>query len=601
MSEPKHPIEDGKFPFKTFLYLFDNDQIYDLLMFDRIDSRILSALSQAFGDHACFVNNMVGLYQRYAVVPADWCSEWTTKVYKFLVPLTRTWILTDGLLNGSYYGFNPLYKMGSIDSFGFGDFPKTLKLKVPQGKTVQVSWMAWTYSEKVVDLDTLVGGYITDWSRYSQVFNATNGDLEVELDCSHWLFCSCVINGNGQFIGLSDTEKQLVSYNSLDSVLNKINSVLNLPTCQVLMGFDYEQTLSKRKYSTWFSVPFDEPYKYTNPSFASVPDWYFYASLIYGRDLVQTFGFEGIVPDVKTDLGKRISVVKYDSNGKEVTGTADFSFYGLKVWYRGPMEKLDELSFTIDSPIPFVDQSMVPNSYGGMSWDRSKPPRVVSPPMRTIGGTSGDNFGRFTPVNNFPWIEPNLFYMTKTYYIGGHSAISWLKRYPDVPKSRPGNPAPGENNYTVTYWEFDYSQPPYYVPFTTGTYAAGGVLEYLALMSQSVVVTFDNTSTGFEGRIITGSLDINNNQYRAVNQTEVLESFPMASRYLTLFRGSMDTSLWTNEPFPMKFPGLTRTFSFDVGLTGTKETAQNKILDNLKKLEDDRIELDNKMEFIYVG
>jgi hypothetical protein len=37
MSEPKHPIEDGKFPFKTFLYLFDNDQIYDLLMFDRID------------------------------------------------------------------------------------------------------------------------------------------------------------------------------------------------------------------------------------------------------------------------------------------------------------------------------------------------------------------------------------------------------------------------------------------------------------------------------------------------------------------------------------------------------------------------------------
>lgn len=589
MSEPKHPIEDGKFPFKTFLYLFDNDQIYDLLMFDRIDSRILSALSQAFGDHACFVNNMVGLYQRYAVVPADWCSDWTTKVYKFLVPLTRTWILTDGLLNGSYYGFNPLYKMGSIDSFGFGDFPKTLKLKVPQGKTVQVSWMAWTYSEKVVDLDTLVGGYITDWSRYSQVFNATNGDLEVELDCSHWLFCSCVINGNGQFIGLSDTEKQLVSYNSLDSVLNKINSVLNLPTCQVLMGFDYEQTLSKRKYSTWFSVPFDEPYKYTNPSFASVPDWYFYTSLIYGRDLVQTFGFQGVVPDVKADLGKRISVVKYNSNGKEVTGTAAFSFYGLKVWYRGPMQKLDELNFEINDPIPTVTQGLR-QWRGVMVRDMFQIPYAVGNPLKIINAMGMPNpekgesdFGRFSSINNFPWIEPNLFYMTKTYYIGGTSRMAWY------------------HSGLYIRNDGDTVGQPTYAPAGSPYVAAQSPSEYLVLMSQSVVVTIDNTPTGFEGRIITGSLEINNNAIRTVDPWEVTEPFPSASRYLMLVRAWGDTSLWTNEPFPMKFPGLTRTFSSDVGLTGTKETAQNKILDDLKKLEDDRIELDNKMEFIYVG
>lgn len=294
MLTPEKTLDDSLI--KPLLYLFDNDQIYDLLMVDKIDQRIIDLIGSGLKDHFPFpyvlddskkatysANKVVMLFQRYSVYEIDWAKEWSTKFYEWIKTLTRTWLLTNDEINGKAYGFEPLYKATLPSSLDLS-VPNTVKITVTKGKTAIISWLGWTYRDSLVDLDNGTDSMVSDWSRYSQQFTASiDKDSEFTLDSSKWLINSCVITGEAKIIGDSSLILYNSSRSSLDITLGKILGKLRLTTCQVLTKCDAEITTTFP--CNWVQRYGNELYsnylygrilalKYINPLFQTVPTSY---------------------------------------------------------------------------------------------------------------------------------------------------------------------------------------------------------------------------------------------------------------------------------------------------------------------------------------
>lgn len=322
---------------KPILYLFDNDQIYDLLMFDRVHNSILSLLKSALSDHCFSSNKQVVLIQRYSIYNSDWADEWITKFYEWIKPLTKTWILDNGEINGKDYGFEPSYKANFPSSLNLGTFPSQIMFKVPKGETAMISWLGWTYKENPVDLDNAVSVDVSDWSRYSQQFTASkDNDLEVTLDSSKWLFNSCVITGKATIFDNSG----LVLYKSLDNTLSRILGKLQLTACQVLTGItatvktDLQVFEGCRKYPMYIgNFGVKDPYHglekitFSAPVFQYVPDSYFYATLIYANNDYWRKNKDIPSQDIKADLGKKLTI--YHDKDNEIFNIVQSDTYGF--------------------------------------------------------------------------------------------------------------------------------------------------------------------------------------------------------------------------------------------------------------------------------
>ncbi|MEB3191163.1 MAG: hypothetical protein VKL42_12550 [Snowella sp.] len=282
-------------------FIFQPDCIYDLLWMQRCDSRINNLIANVFANHSPFVYGQslpLVFVQRFDCLELPWSDDWTTQTFQLFKKLSRTWLLTNGEINGSDYGIEPRYKATLPSHLSFPDFPDQVTLKVHAGETVSISWLRRAHA---ITSDTCfdeVTNEVTAWIRAGEVFVARDDDLSFVLDSSDWLFNSCVIAGDGLLVGITEDQKKLIMYDYLGQTLDSIHEQLQLPSCEVLTGitakvvtgFSTDRAINfiqdtsgvNPTAGTW-AQPVARPDKisFMLPVFQQVPDSYHYAYLVY--------------------------------------------------------------------------------------------------------------------------------------------------------------------------------------------------------------------------------------------------------------------------------------------------------------------------------
>ena len=303
--------EEIKFPIKPVLYLFDNDQTYDLLIFQNVDGSI-SGLISDLG----FEINGINLIDCFSPSSSAWADQWTTKFINALWKLSRTHLLYNAEINGQAYGFEPKFKSNRVSSLGYPEQPETVDLVVKKGNAVTITWLYKDdddYPESLPNCNT--------WTKAARSYQATSEDLTVTLPCGDWLFNSCVINGNGS-LNVATNIKQILLYEYLDRTLAKINSSIALTNCEVLTGITAKVDTAVQIFQGSRAYPFYGSLQYnpvlTNfisfsaPTFQQVSDNYYFCGLVKANNNAWNNGRIG------NDIGKKIGI-KYFTNDKSIS------------------------------------------------------------------------------------------------------------------------------------------------------------------------------------------------------------------------------------------------------------------------------------------
>ena len=303
--------EEIKFPIKPVLYLFDNDQTYDLLRFQNVDGSI-SGLISDLG----FEINGINLIDCFSPSSSAWADQWTTKFINALWKLSRTHLLYNAEINGQAYGFEPKFKSNRVSSLGYPEQPDTVDLVVKKGNAVTITWLYKDdddYPESLPNCNT--------WTKAARSYQATSEDLTVTLPCGDWLFNSCVINGNGS-LNVATNIKQILLYKYLDRNLAKINSSIALTNCEVLTGITAKVDTAVQIFQGSRAYPFYGSLQrnpvltnfisFSAPTFQQVPDNYFFCGLVKANNNAWNNGRIG------NDIGKKIGI-KYFTNYKSIS------------------------------------------------------------------------------------------------------------------------------------------------------------------------------------------------------------------------------------------------------------------------------------------
>ncbi|AIE73865.1 MULTISPECIES: hypothetical protein [unclassified Synechocystis] len=314
----------------------DPDQTYDILFAQKIQGQVMSLLTNALGSHGIF-GDSICFIDRIVPNPINpWCEDWSAKMFELLKKLSRTFILDDGYLNGSAYGFEPEYQADLPDSLDLEDFlpPSILTVSIPPNSEGTITWQeiegALTWQE-IVELvteqkvgkgqtweeieetltqeemerilswrevegrassycDKLINPIIVTRRRGRFFRNGTKESQTYEFPTANWLHNSVCFDGVE--LELTSTEAQLLLYDQMDSFLGYLWDELGIPNdCKVLTGCSAKLTSTfrihtfPRDYPVYFSQgnlpsPQSHVIEYNQPLFNSVPNSYFYVSLI---------------------------------------------------------------------------------------------------------------------------------------------------------------------------------------------------------------------------------------------------------------------------------------------------------------------------------
>jgi hypothetical protein len=281
--------------------IFDPDSTHDRLFAQRIKPEILTLLKNAISTRGIFDNPMpVALIEREApAVLSPWASDWSGKMFEFLKPLSRTFILDDGYLNGSAYGFEPQYTADLPDAIDLEEYHlDRLTVRVAPKTDGIITWLERTHDEQSAPYCSKLTNNICIAMRRSKlVRNQGNEALEIELPTKNWLHNS-VCFSRCELVGLSSNQSQFLLYDSMTSFLDYLMGLLNISPCKVLTGctakltaliYYHEQVIifdgvedaafPERLY--WLSDP-SQVITYNSPIFSSVPHWWHNASLGVG-------------------------------------------------------------------------------------------------------------------------------------------------------------------------------------------------------------------------------------------------------------------------------------------------------------------------------
>lgn len=280
--------------------IFDPDQTHDRLFAQRINQTCIDLIAGKLGDHSPFEAGKpfpVVLVEREA--PGNpkgsdqWASNWSENYFDILLkPLSRTFILTDGYLNGSAYGFEPEYTAdlspSTMDSvWGTRAWPDEIKITVPQGKTAQISWIEKAHPEvKSAPFCDKVTNKISVWMRRTILLTAPPKEaLEWIMppgNANYLLHNSLVITGHGTLETTPVNGLDLVRAQNLSMVCYLCLNGLALPAqCRVLTKLTVEitettqfawATGSTRSSGSFISA--GKTWKRTNPFFQTTPDWF---------------------------------------------------------------------------------------------------------------------------------------------------------------------------------------------------------------------------------------------------------------------------------------------------------------------------------------
>lgn len=285
-----------EFPIKPPLYLFDNDQTYDLLKFENVDGQI-SGLISDLG----FEINGINLIDCFTPDGYQWADQWTAKFIDALWQLSRTHLLTNAEINGQAYGFEPQFKATIANTLGLPEIPESINLIAPKGKTVTI-----TFLYKDLTPDDEGTGYpenlppCNTWSKAARIYQAISGDLTIKLEPQEWLFNSCVITGGGELQTTNEVKKVLL-YEFLDNTLALINSKVGLTECEVLSGISATVTTSPIVSQSIDRYPVSS-IAYHSPLFQVVPENYYFCTLIKANNNAWNNGTIG------EDIGKKLGI-----------------------------------------------------------------------------------------------------------------------------------------------------------------------------------------------------------------------------------------------------------------------------------------------------
>jgi hypothetical protein len=308
-------MTENNFPIKPALYLFDNDQTYDLLKFENVDDSIAELISELG-----FEINGINLIDCFTPDGYAWADQWSTKFINAFWKLSRTHLLNNAEINGQAYGFEPKFKATIADTLGFSELPDSINLIVPKGKTVTITWL---YKDLTPDEEGT--GYpeslppCNTWSKAARIYQAISENLTIKLEPKEWLFNSCVITGEGE-LQTTNEVKRVLLYQYLDDTLALIDSKIQLTDCEVLTGItvkvdtaiqNWQQMRIHLDSSAYAELPIQtHSITYFAPTFQRVPDNTFFCSLLKANNNAWKNGVVG------HDIGKKIGI-SY-SGGKNI-------------------------------------------------------------------------------------------------------------------------------------------------------------------------------------------------------------------------------------------------------------------------------------------
>lgn len=327
-------------PFKASLNCFDADQTYDLLACSKVDVSICNLIKNKLGNHSLPLDLDLSIYliDRFTPDDSKWCNEWVTKTYEYLKVLSRTWLLGNGEINGSDYGFEPPYKATLPSALDLPDFPNEVQIVCQKGKSLTITWLE--YDDESPQNEFIKNEKVYEYTKRNKtLFSTDKEENKITLKTKNWLHNSLVItsfNDKGKEVtekyyklrGLFDNQIPLLMYENLDETWNKIITQLRLTDCQVLTGVtatvktDLEIFEGNRKYPMNVeNFGAQDPYygleeiAFSAPVFQKVPDNYYYASLIYANNDYWQKN-KNNATQVKEDLGKKLSIY-YDKDNED--------------------------------------------------------------------------------------------------------------------------------------------------------------------------------------------------------------------------------------------------------------------------------------------
>jgi hypothetical protein len=185
--------------------IFDTGNTYDLLWGSKIDFSITALIDNALGNHLPSLG-VIWLIERYCPNTAPWAANWTTLVYDFLKPLTRTHLLTNGEVNGSAYGFEPEYKADLPGNLTLAKFPDQVVLKVHKGQSVSITWLERSHQWDTSPNRQDVLEHEIDYALISskKIVNAQGGEQVITIKIDNLICGTMAIDGNYQFLGNPD-------------------------------------------------------------------------------------------------------------------------------------------------------------------------------------------------------------------------------------------------------------------------------------------------------------------------------------------------------------------------------------------------------------
>lgn len=300
----------------------------------------MELLGDALGNHGLFGSESIWFIDR--IVPNNlkpWCENWSGRMFELLKKLSQTFILEDGNLNGSAYGFEPQYQADLPDNLDINSYlpPETIMVGVPPQTTGVLTWQEiegqqekrfqndtdqplieqfnianWVASSINFDGIELsqIGNQLTvrispqskgilTWRektnaprsycdkltnsisithRKGRVFRNSTKEPQIhEISTVCWLHNSVCFDGVE--LALTGNQAKFLLYDRMEAFLDFLWEELRIPSCKVLTGYSGKKTQTYTGNGGGLILTVSDSTENINPSYSSVPSTYNYAFL----------------------------------------------------------------------------------------------------------------------------------------------------------------------------------------------------------------------------------------------------------------------------------------------------------------------------------
>lgn len=298
--------------------LFDHDRTHDGLFAQRIKPAILTLLKNAISTRGIFDDPFpFCLIEREAPGALNpWASNWTGKMFDFLKPLSRTFILDDGYLNGAAYGFEPEYTAELPQAIDLEEYHlDRLTVRIAPKTDGILTWLERTHDEQSAPYCDKVTNKLCIAMRRSRVFrNPTDEAQEFEISTRNWLHNSVCFQGV-ELVGVTANQAEFLLYDNMPTFLDFLMGELNISQCKVLTGITAKVKGTFRESNFSITDGGQRVFSLENPIFNPAPSNYHYCHLTQNEE----------------QFGGNITV-EFDKNTENITLAINYTYTFFDGW-----------------------------------------------------------------------------------------------------------------------------------------------------------------------------------------------------------------------------------------------------------------------------